>query len=108
MTIRVEEYLRADGSSPFRRWAEALPADARQKIWRAIARLEGGNTSNVKWFRGIGELRIHFGPGYRVYLLQDGVALILLLGGGTKKRQQRGITAALWLRAEYHHMKQKE
>ena len=108
MTIRVEEYLRADGSSPFRRWAETLPADARQKIARAIARLESGNTSNVKWFRGIGELRIHFGPGYRVYLLQDGTELMLLMGGGTKQRQQQDIAAALWLRAEHHRRKRKE
>lgn len=78
------------------------------KIARAITRLESGNTSNVKWFRGIGELRIHFGPGYRVYLLQDGEELILLLGGGTKKRQQRDIADALWLREEYRRSKRRE
>jgi len=108
MTIRVEEYLRADGSSPFRRWFNVLPSDAVPRVARAISRLESGNTSAVKWFRGIGELRIHSGPGYRVYLLQDGAELILLLGGGTKRRQQRDIADALSLRQEYRLFKRKE
>ena len=108
MTVRVEEYLRADGSCPFRRWFNALPSDAVPRVARAITRLESGNTSAVKWFRGIGELRIHFGPGYRVYLLQDGEELILLLGGGSKKRQQRDIADALHLRQEYRQFKRRE
>jgi putative addiction module killer protein len=41
----------------------------------------------VKWFDGIGEYRIDWGPGYRIYLAQDGADLIILYGGGTKKRQ---------------------
>ena len=94
MTFRVEEYLRADGSSPFRRWADTLPADARQKIARAIARLESGNTSSVKWFRGIGELRIHIGPGYRVYFGRKGRELVLLLLGGDKGSQKKDIKQA--------------
>ena len=105
MTIRVEEYLRADGTNPFRRWFEGLPFDARHRVTRAISRLEDGNTGAVKWFAGIGELRIHFGPGYRVYLLQDGEELILLLGGGIKTRQQRDIADALFLRREYRELK---
>jgi putative addiction module killer protein len=43
---------------------------------------------------GVSEMRIHFGPGYRIYLGRDGEKLILLLGGGTKKRQQADIRAA--------------
>lgn len=105
MTIRVEEYRRADGSNPFRRWFDGLPPDAADRVTRAVNRLENGNTSAVKWFDGIGELRIYFGPGYRVYLLQDGAELILLLGGGIKKRQQRDIADALFLRREYRDRK---
>ena len=105
MTIRVEEYRRADGTNPFRRWFERLPFDARHRVGRAITRLEDGNTSAVKWFDGIGELRIHFGPGYRVYVHQDGTELILLLGGGTKQRQQEDIARALLLRREYRERK---
>jgi putative component of toxin-antitoxin plasmid stabilization module len=44
-----------------------------------------GNTSSVKWIGTIGEYRIDWGPGYRIYLGRDGDALIILLGGGTKK-----------------------
>jgi putative addiction module killer protein len=67
----------------------------------ATLRLERGHTSNVKWFAGIGELRIDWGPGYRVYLAKDGETLIVLLGGGTKKRQHADIARAKELHAEY-------
>ena len=60
-----------------------------------MTRLSLGNMSTVK---GVGsrvfELRIDFGPGYRVYCGEDGEHLIVLLGGGTKQRQQRDINAA--------------
>ena len=49
--------------------------------------MELGNTSNVKWFR-TREYVIDWGPGYRIYLAKDGEALIVLFGGGTKRRQQ--------------------
>jgi putative addiction module killer protein len=67
----------------------------------AATRLNLGNTSNVKWFSGIGEYRIDWGPGYRVYLAKDGEELILLYGGGTKKTQTKDIEHALALHAEY-------
>ena len=67
----------------------------------ALLRLEMGNTSRVKWFDGIGEYRIDWGPGYRIYLTRDGDALILLLTGGTKIRQQNDIRRAIDLRNEY-------
>jgi putative addiction module killer protein len=65
------------------------------RVTRAIARLEQGNFSNVKSVgEGVLEYRIDFGPGYRVYFGRDGEALVILLTGGTKKRQQRDIGAA--------------
>jgi putative addiction module killer protein len=55
-----------------------------------------GNFSNVKGVgSGVLECRIDFGPGYRVYFGKDGEHLVILLGGGTKKRQQRDIQAAV-------------
>jgi putative addiction module killer protein len=60
-----------------------------------------GNTSNVKWIGGIAEYRIDWGPGFRIYLGKDGEKLIVLLGGGTKKRQQGDIDRAKALWAEY-------
>ena len=86
--MEVREYIRDDGSSPYRRWFDSLNAHAAAKVAVAKARLELGNVSSIKWFDGIGEYRIDWGPGYRVYLVQDGENLIILLGGSTKKNQQ--------------------
>jgi putative addiction module killer protein len=60
-----------------------------------------GNTSRVKWIGTLGEYRIDWGPGYRIYLAQDGKALIVLFGGGTKRQQQRDIRRAEALLSEY-------
>jgi putative addiction module killer protein len=62
----------------------------------AIDRLGERNTSNAKALgEGVSELRIDRGPGYRVYFGWDGQVLVILLGGGTKKRQQNDVRAAL-------------
>ena len=67
----------------------------------AKVRLSLGNTSRVKWFEGIGEYVIDWGPGYRLYLARDGDELLILYGGGTKRRQQADIARAKALHAEY-------
>lgn len=61
-----------------------------------------------KWFSGIGEYRINWGPGYRIYLAQDGKDLILLFGGGTKKNQSADIIKAKGLLKEYKIRKKGE
>lgn len=101
MPIRVEEYLREDGSSPYAKWFHSLDAQAAAKVATAKVRMEMGNTSNIKWFDGMGEYVIDWGPGYRIYLTKDGDALIVLFGGGTKRGQQRDIDQAKALLAEY-------
>jgi len=101
MNVRVEEYIRQDGSSPYAEWFNTLDAQAAAKVVTAKLRMELGNTSNVKWFSGIGEYVIDWGPGYRIYLAKDGAALIVLFGGGTKRRQQADIERAKALHAEY-------
>src|SRR5450759_4906814 len=68
----------------------------RAKVVRAIARMEQGNLANVKSVgEGVLEYKIDFGPGYRIYFARDGRTLVILLTGGTKKRQQRDINAAI-------------
>jgi putative addiction module killer protein len=99
--IEVVEYVRPDGSNPFKTWFDDLDAQAAAKVATATLRLEMGNTSNVKWIGTIGEYRIDWGPGYRLYLARDGEALIVLLIGGTKRRQQADIEKAKSLFAEY-------
>lgn len=72
----------------------------------AIIRMELGNLSNVKWIGGgLGEYRIDWGPGYRLYLTQDGDQLIILFVGGTKTRQQSDIRQASALLDEYRGRK---
>lgn len=101
MTLHVEEYIRADGSIPYRAWFDGLDAQAAARVATAMLRMAMGNTSNVKWFEGIGEYVLDWGPGYRVYLAKDGAELILLYGGGTKRRQEKDIVRAKALHAEY-------
>lgn len=98
----VREYIREDESCPFRAWFDGLDAQAATKVTTATLRLEAGNTSNVKWLGGgLGEYKIDWGPGYRLYLTQDGDTLVILFTGGTKKRQQADIEWARTLLAEY-------
>ena len=108
MAIRVEEYVREDGSNPYKRWFDALDPQAAAKITTAKLRMELGNTASVKWFGGIGEYVIDWGPGYRVYLAKDGETLIVLFGGGIKRGQQRDIDQAKVLSAEYKARKKAQ
>jgi len=103
--LTVVEYVREDGSSPYKTWFDGLRAQAAAKVATAMWRLELGNTSSVKWIGAIGEYRINWGPGYRIYFTKDGNALIILLGGGTKKSQRRDIERAQALAAEYRARK---
>ena len=91
----IREYATADDSSPFAEWFETLDAQAAAKVTTALTRLGLGNTSNVKGVdSGVLELKIDFGPGYRVYFGKDGAQIVILLGGGSKKRQARDIEVA--------------
>jgi putative addiction module killer protein len=101
MAIKVEEYVREDGSTPYKKWFDSLDAQAAAKVTAAKVRLELGNTSSIKWFKGIGEYVIDWGPGYRIYLAKYGDALMILFGGSAKKDQQKGIDQAVALHSEY-------
>lgn len=93
--LEIRYFVAADGREPFARWFADLDAVARAKVTRAVVRLEQGNFSNVKSVgEGVFEYRIDFGPGYRIYFGQERQTLVILLTGGTKKRQQRDIDAA--------------
>lgn len=108
MAIHVKEYVREDGTNPYKSWFDGLDTQAAVKITVVVARLELGNTSNIKWFDGIGEYIIDWGPGYRIYLANDGEKLIILYGGGTKKKQQKDIERAKQLHAEYKARKKQK
>ena len=105
---RVVEYLEQDGSSPFAKWFSRLDPVAGAKVTTALYRMEQGNLSNVKPVgQGVAEYRIDFGPGYRIYLGQDGPVLIILLGGGTKKGQNADIQLARQRWREYKARKNR-
>jgi putative addiction module killer protein len=71
--------------------------------------MENGNFSGAKAVgSGVHELRLDFGPGYRVYFGRDGERIVILLGGGSKQRQQTDIAAAQALWAEYKRRKRTE
>lgn len=86
----------------FKAWLKNL-ADERavKKIAQRIVRLQAGLMGDVKPVGGgLAELRIDYGPGYRVYFVQRGVVLIILLCGGDKKSQQKDIKLAKKLKDE--------
>lgn len=68
--MRVREYIREDGTNPYKKWFDSLDAQAAARITVAKARLELGNTSNIKWFEGIGEYKIDWGQGIEFILLK--------------------------------------
>lgn len=107
--LSILEYLDGAGSSPFASWFRTLDATAAAKVTTAIRRLELGNFSNVKGVGGgVFEYRADFGPGYRVYFGKDGEGVVILLGGGTKKRQDRDIAVAQERWADYKKRKARE
>ena len=83
----------------FVRWLEDLrDLRGRAKVLARIERLISGNPGDAKPVgAGVSELRINYGPGYRVYYLQKGTTLIILLAGGDKSSQAKDIQAALQL-----------
>jgi len=95
--------LRVRETEEFSRWLSALrDLRARSKILVRIARLASGNPGDVAPVgQGVSELRIDYGPGYRLYYVQRGVRYILLLAGGDKASQERDIKRAKRLAIEY-------
>ncbi len=104
--IRVEEYITAEGQNPFAEWFDDLDAHAANKVNTYLTRIGQGNLSNLKPIKGsLQEVIINWGPGYRVYVGKDGDKLIILLGGGTKSRQQKDIDRAAEIWEEYKQRK---
>jgi putative addiction module killer protein len=104
--IDIQEFLDGSGRSPFARWFDGLNAVAAARVTVALTRLGQGNFSNVEGVgSGVYELKIDFGPGYRVYFGEDGEQIVILLGGSSKKRQAAGIAAAQAAWAEYKRRK---
>src|SRR5215831_126132 len=107
--IEIRQYIDRSGRNPFERWFEKLKDTAQARIAVSLDRLEQGNLSAIKSVGdGVQELRIDSGPGYRVYFGRDGDRLVILLGGGSKSRQQLEISNAKVLWREYKQRKREE
>jgi putative addiction module killer protein len=104
--IEVREFLDTRGRSPYAAWFDSLNAEAAAKVATAVTRISLGNFSNVESVgAGVFEYKLDYGPGYRIYFGKDGDRLVILLGGGTKKRQARDISAA---RANWRDYKRRK
>src|SRR3954452_14531857 len=106
--MEIRELLDARGGSPFASWFDDLGRPG-GKVTEALTRMKRGNLSNAKGVGGgVQEYWIDWGPGYRLYFGQDGDTLIILLCGGTKRRQQDDIAEAQAHWAEYKRRKKEE
>ena len=96
MKIEVLEYLTENKKNPFRNWLEGLrDRQARAKIRVRLNRIRLGNFGDSKSVgNGVSELRITYGPGYRVYFGRKGNTVVILLIGGSKKTQSKDIALA--------------
>ena len=104
--FELRGYIDETGKKRFAKWFERLDAIAAAKVAIALTRIERGNLSNTKGVgKGVLEYRIDFGPGYRIYFGKDGERLVILIGGGTKKRQDNDIATAQVCWADYKRRK---
>ena len=106
--FEIREFTEA-GRSPFAEWFGGLDAVTAARVDRYIRRLESGNFGAAKVLgEGVSELRLDFGPGYRVYFGRDGKTIIILLGGGSKRRQDADIAAAIARWKRYQQAKKEK
>lgn len=105
-SVTLSVYEDVAGKRPFQKWFDGLDSESAVRITTALDRLRYGNTSRAKSLGGGAyELKMPFGPGYRVYFGWDGPALVILLAGGSKQRQQKDIKLARDLWAEFKERK---
>lgn len=107
--IDLREYIDVRGRNHYRTWVSRLDTAARARVIKSVLRMGDGNFSGAKAEgEGVSALRLDFGPGYRIYFGRDGDLVVVLLAGGTKRRQQDDIQLARSLWAEYKSRKRRK
>lgn len=106
--MQLVAYVSTNGVCPYEKWFDSLNPQAAIRVKKATDRMEEGNFGDHHGVgEGVLERRLDFGPGYRIYFGRDGEALVLLLGGGTKTRQDRDIKRAKEAWQEYKARKKE-
>ena len=106
--FEIREYLEGE-RSPFAEWFDGLDSVTAARVDRYVRRMESGNFGAAKMLRaGMSELRLDFGPGYRIYFGRDGKTIVILLGGGSKRRQEADIAAAIARWQRYQQAKKEK
>lgn len=95
--MEIRHYRTPSGKDPYQQWLDKLKdMKGRVVIQRRVDRLIAGNFGDHKFCEnGVWEVRIDFGPGYRVYYAQDEKTIILLLCGGSKRTQAADVKEAV-------------
>lgn len=97
----VRDVIEVRQTTVFAKWfADLKDVRAKARIQIRIDRVELGNLGDAEFFDGIGELRIDYGPGYRVYFVKRGNMIVILLCGGDKTTQRRDIRQAIGMARE--------
>ena len=93
---KIREYATKEGKIPFREWLDSLrDRRAQAKVDIRINKMRAGNLGDTKPVgKGVHELRIDYGPGYWVYYANEDSAIVILLCGGDKRKQDKDIKAA--------------
>jgi len=100
-------YRESSGKEPFVEWLDSFKdRKTRSRIITRLDRLEVGNPGDNRHLEeGVYELRLHFGPGYRIYYGEDGPIIVILLMGGDKSTQSKDIKKAMAFWKNYKEAK---
>ena len=102
----IHIYTKGNRKSPFTEWFDDLDHQTQIRVESRIDRLKLGNLGDTKTLgNGIHELRLHFGPGYRIYFSFIGKQIVLLLAAGEKSTQDKDIKNAKEYNKDYHKIK---
>ena len=103
--FEIQDYVSPEGFDPYAQWLAGLAdRQARARVVVRVLRMGSGSFGDCKPLRdGVWELRIDWGPGYRVYYAQAGKRLVLRLAGGDKRKQKTDIDTAIERWADWQH-----